>query len=80
MTRTAKLFLNGRSQAVRLPADFRFEGQEVLVRRDPDTGDVILSPKSNGWDDFIKLVKRSNLPQDFMNDRSKELAQDRDLF
>ena len=40
MTRTAKLFRNGRSQAVRLPSDYRFAGSEVFVRRDPATGDV----------------------------------------
>lgn len=43
MQRTAKLFLNGRSQAVRLPAEYRFEGREVFIRQDPATGDVILS-------------------------------------
>jgi antitoxin VapB len=43
MPRTAKLFLNGRSQAVRLPADFRFAGREVFIRQDETTGDVILS-------------------------------------
>ena len=43
MTQTAKLFMNGRSQAVRLPAAFRFDGTEVFIRRDPLTGDVILS-------------------------------------
>jgi antitoxin VapB len=42
--KTAKLFKNGRSQAVRLPKEFRFEGSEVLVRRDPATGEVILAP------------------------------------
>jgi antitoxin VapB len=42
-TRTAKLFKNGRSQAVRLPKEFRFEGTEVAVRRDPVTGEVVLS-------------------------------------
>ena len=42
MPKTAKLFRNGRSQAVRLPSEFRFEGTEVFVRRDPATGDVIL--------------------------------------
>ena len=40
----AKLFKNGRSQAVRLPKEFRFEGNEVLVRRDESTGEVILAP------------------------------------
>ena len=39
----ATLFTNGRSQAVRLPADFRFEGNEVFIRQDQATGDVILS-------------------------------------
>ena len=40
----AKLFRNGRSQAVRLPASCRFEGTEVDVDRDPETGIVALRP------------------------------------
>jgi antitoxin VapB len=40
----AKLFMNGRSQAVRLPAAFRFEGNEVEIERDPETGTVLLRP------------------------------------
>ena len=40
----AKLFRNGRSQAVRLPAEFRFEGTEVEVHRDPQSGAVVLTP------------------------------------
>ena len=39
-TRTAKLFKNGASQAVRLPAEFRFDGNEVYATRDEQTGDV----------------------------------------
>jgi len=45
MSQTAKLFTNGRSQAVRLPAAFRFDTKEVFIRHDPKTGDVILSRK-----------------------------------
>jgi antitoxin VapB len=41
--KTAKLFKNGRSQAVRLPKEFRFEGNEVEIRRDPATGAVVLA-------------------------------------
>jgi antitoxin VapB len=41
---TAKLFKNGRSQAVRLPKEFRFKGREVAIRRDPATGEVVLAP------------------------------------
>jgi antitoxin VapB len=52
---TAKLFKNGRSQAVRLPAEFRFEGVEVLIRRDPVTGDVILSPRNRKFEEWLKL-------------------------
>jgi len=80
MSRTAKLFLNGRSQAVRLPAEYRFEGKEVYIRRDETTGDVILSNRPETWHDFIELVKRSNVPADFLDDRSKEPAEERDLF
>ena len=52
---TAKLFKNGRSQAVRLPAEFRFEGDEVYIRRDPVTGDVILSPRNRKFAEWLKL-------------------------
>jgi antitoxin VapB len=41
--KTAKLFKNGRSQAVRLPKEFRFEGTEVAIRRDEKSGDVTLT-------------------------------------
>jgi antitoxin VapB len=45
-SKTAKLFTNGGSQAVRLPSAFPFEGDEVLVRKNERTGDVILSTKN----------------------------------
>jgi antitoxin VapB len=43
MSQIAKLFINGRSQAVRLPVAYRFDTKEVFIRQDPKTGDVILS-------------------------------------
>lgn len=55
---TAKIFKNGRSQAVRLPAEFRFAGDEVLIRRDPVTGDVILSPRNRKFEDWLKIRDR----------------------
>ncbi|HEY9147226.1 MAG TPA: AbrB/MazE/SpoVT family DNA-binding domain-containing protein [Thiobacillus sp.] len=63
---TAKLFKNGRSQAVRLPAEYRFEGDEVLIRRDPVTGDIILSPRNKKFEDWVKLRDRllSRIPQE----------------
>jgi len=50
----AKLFRNGRSQAVRLPASCRFEGQEVEVQRNPETGVVTLSPVRSSPLDWLR--------------------------
>ena len=69
MPHTAKLFMNGRSQAVRLPAEFRFAEKEVYIRRDPLSGDVVLSRRPGSWQDFVDLVERLDVPQDFMSDR-----------
>jgi antitoxin VapB len=80
MSRIAKLFQNGRSQAVRLPAEFRFEGHEVYIRKDQETGDVILSRRPETWDDFFALVSEAGVPDDFLSERRKEPPQRRDLF
>lgn len=80
MPRTAKLFMNGRSQAVRLPIELRFEGDEVYIRKDPLTGDVILSRKPGNWNDFFRLLKTNGVPKDFMDDRDDGLLEDKDLF
>ena len=80
MPRTAKLFYNGRSQAVRLPAEYRFQGSEVYVRRDQTTGDVILSRRPDSWQDFFELMKTIDVPEDFMADRDDVPPQKRKLF
>lgn len=80
MARTAKLFLNGRSQAVRLPAEFRFEGREVFIRQDQTSGDVILSRRPESWDSFFKLRQEANVPDEFMADRQDQPPQKRELF
>jgi antitoxin VapB len=76
----AKLFRNGRSQAVRLPAEYRFEGSEVFIRRDQQSGDVILSRRPESWKDFFELVKALEIPEDFLTDRNDQPPQKRDLF
>jgi len=78
--RTAKLFKNGSSQAVRLPADFRFAGDEVRIRRDPATGEVVLSPLVEGWDEFFALRDRTRERRGFLARRKDPAPQDRDLF
>jgi antitoxin VapB len=80
MPRTAKLFLNGRSQAVRLPAEFRFEGSEVFIRQDDATGDVVLSRRPESWDSFFRLRQEAQVPDEFIADRQDEAPQKRDLF
>jgi antitoxin VapB len=80
MPRSAKLFLNGRSQAVRLPADLRFEGSEVFIRQDQTTGDVILSRRPESWDGFFELRRQASVPEDFMASRQDEVPQKRKLF
>ena len=61
--KTAKLFMNGRSQAVRLPKEFRFEGTEVAIRRNPATGEVVIAlydaiPDDSSEEEFAKLPPR----------------------
>ena len=71
MTKTAKLFMNGRSQAVRLPVEFRFDATEVCIRRDPATGDVILSQKPLDWESFFALAADVQVPEDFLDERER---------
>lgn len=81
MTQTAKLFSNGSSQAVRLPAAYRFEGKEVYIRRDPITGDVILSRKPKNWNKLIEAIQDLDVPDDFLSKKDREQeAYDRDPF
>jgi len=83
-TRTAKLFKNGASQAVRLPAEFRFDGDEVYISRDERTQDVILSkrPGARVWNEFFEFMKTVDIPENWMKDRpmNRIPTQDRTLF
>jgi antitoxin VapB len=71
--RLAKLFKTGGSQAVRLPAEFRFDCKQVRVRRDVMTGEVILSPildpdqRKDSWRAFNEGLERAQaaFPEEF---------------
>lgn len=76
MTQTAKVFITGRSQAVRLPKEFRFEGKEVFIHREGDN--VILSPKPASWEDFF--ASPAQVTPDFMAERVDLVPQSRELF
>jgi len=51
MRKTARVFLNNRSQAVRLPKEFRFDTQEVFIRKEGE--EVILSPRPSDWGTYF---------------------------
>lgn len=68
MYQTAKIFTTGRSQAVRLPLEFRFDVTEVYIRHDPTTGDVVLSRKPTDWQGLIDVVKL-NAEEDLLIER-----------
>ena len=70
-TRLVRLFKNGASQAVRLPAEFRFSGDTVYATRNEATGDVVLStrPGASYWADFFRELRSIDVPDDFLLDR-----------
>ena len=74
--KTAKLFENGRSQAVRLPKECRFEGKEVYVRKYEDI--VILFPKRSAWGPLVNSLDKFS--DDFMAERDQPEQQKRKGF
>lgn len=71
---TAKLFQNGQSQAVRLPKSFRFEGDQVYIKRVGNA--VVLLPYQNPWQLLIDSVEQFS--DDFMEDREQPEHQERE--
>ncbi len=72
---TAKIFENGRSQAVRLPKEYRFTSDEVMVNKIGDI--VLLLPVTNKWDSFMKAIDLFS--DDFMADgRAMDQVQERE--
>jgi len=53
--KTAKIFQHGNSQAVRLPKEFRFEEDEVVIKR--HAGGVLLLPKRYAYEDLLELLQ-----------------------
>ncbi|MFJ1252262.1 antitoxin [Cupriavidus sp. CuC1] len=81
MPYTAKIFTSGRSQAVRLPQAFRFTEKEVYIRRDPTTGDVILSRRPDSWAGFFALDATTEVPTDFLDEADRNQGESgRDPF
>ena len=74
---TAKLFQNGQSQAVRLPKQYRFAGDKVLIKRVGNA--VVLLPEQDSWETLFASLEQFST--DFMDERSQSETQDReDIF
>ena len=71
----AKIFKNGRSQAVRLPKEFRVNTSEVFVRKQGNS--IILTPNKPTWEDFFK--SKSAFGDDFLKERDRSFPQERDV-
>lgn len=68
---TAKLFKNGRSQAVRLPKEFRFDGEEVYIKKVGQA--VVLLPREDSWRTLYESVE--DFSEDFMAERNQPTDQ-----
>jgi antitoxin VapB len=75
----AKVFMSGRSQAVRIPAEFRFSSNEVYIRRDSKNGDLILSQAPGSWEEIFSALDQVGVPDDFLtpSDRAQVPPQER---
>jgi antitoxin VapB len=75
----AKVFMSGRSQAVRIPARFRFSSTEVFIRRDLNSGDLILSQARTSLEEIFAALDELGVPEDFLtpSDRAQGLPQER---
>lgn len=72
--RTAKLFRNGRSQAVRLPKEFRFRGSQVFIKKVGNT--VLLIPAQDSWQTLFDSL--GQFSEDFMSSRDQPEQQERE--
>ena len=72
--KTAKLFKNGQSQAVRLPKEFRFEGDYVFIKKEGNA--VVLVPAKKSWDVLFKSLEKFS--DDFMSERVQPETQKRE--
>ena len=75
MMKTAKIFKNGRSQAVRLPKEYRFDDTDVYIKKLNNI--VILFPKNDPWASLINSVDMFS--EDFMEERNQPPHQKRDF-
>lgn len=79
MNHTAKIFMNGQSQAIRLPKQYRFKSKVVYIRKNAK-GEVIISEKPRTWADYFNENDDSQGFELLMADREQDPPVERDLF
>ncbi|HTW43979.1 MAG TPA: hypothetical protein VMD58_00415 [Acidobacteriaceae bacterium] len=79
LTKT-RVFMSGRSQHVTIPAEFRFNTKQVYIRRDPETGDLILSEHPKNLADILAALDKIGVPDDFLSpeERAQTPPQERE--
>jgi antitoxin VapB len=76
MMKTAKIFKNGQSQAVRLPKEFRFNDSEVFIKK---SGNIVqLIPRTDSWNCLFESLKQFS--RDFMSKRKQPESEKRESF
>jgi antitoxin VapB len=73
---TAKIFINGRSQAIRLPKEYRFKDDEVYINKIDDI--VVIMPKNKKMASLMNIINR--FTDDFMDERNQPAVQAREKF
>jgi antitoxin VapB len=68
----ARVFMSGRSQHVTIPVEYRFRSSEVSIRRDPNTGELILSEGPGTWADVFVALDEARIPEDFLSEAERD--------
>lgn len=68
----ARVFMSGRSQHVTIPYEYRFRSAEVSIRRDPRSGDIILSEGPGTWGEIFAALDAAHVPDDFLSDKERD--------
>ncbi len=76
----ARVFMSGRSQAVRIPAAYRFASDEVFIRRDPRSGEITLSERPNALPlaDIFAMIDAAGGADELLRERNMEAPEERE--
>lgn len=67
----AKVLSTEQGQLIQLPAEIRFDSEEVYVRRDAKSGDLILSRRPTKWNELFDALDKAGIPDDFLGDSDR---------